>query len=250
MPADRRYYVPFQLPLFGADSAAPALTDTAGHKLTVLVPPRKNSFTRLLSILYTVGTTAHTLTVLREKARTTTTAAAAGGQAVINLAADPGKLLKGPNGTASSVADRGIAANDWLAFELADGTFWFDQVASVSTLAITLQTNLPSGTALTNPVLAGAVVWFFGLPGDQNPLDVATVTSKGATPTATASAHPVFDAFAAASGTQQITLGGIASEDVAGLCRSPVPYSPILVQSNNATVAGTIEHYAWSHSDR
>jgi hypothetical protein len=226
----------FGIPLMRAQGWAPRSTATAGTVFTFQVPPHPAAsswFTRLLSLAYTIGTTAHALTCLREKSRTTCPLGAAAGQKVIVLAADPGLKFQGPNGTQSQIADRGIAANDYIAWQYADGTVGSDIVASVSGLAVTITT---ANLAIAIP--AGAIIWYYGLATDQNPLDEQALV------------HPIFEIAAAASATTQQTLGGIQTESIGGLVRSTRPFSPLLLLSNNLTTAGFIEHVTAGYTDR
>ncbi len=124
------------------------------------------------------GSTAHTFYIARPKNWTTLTADAAAGQAVVNIAADPGVYTTNyryplPGVTPSAglytypgrVANNVIAASDYAAYQLPDGTWVFDTVASVSTLAITMTTNVPTGG-----VKSGAPFFIFGVPGtDSDP---------------------------------------------------------------------------------
>jgi hypothetical protein len=127
-------------------------TETADTAIVRTIPPHKTSsgdrsYTRLTSLFYRCGTTAHTLTVMRPLGTTTLSAAALAAQAVINLVADPGS----------------IAANDYLVIEKPDGTFHTAIVSSVATLAITLTANVPTGG-----FASGAKVWFMGVAADQS----------------------------------------------------------------------------------
>jgi len=212
------------------------ITQTAGTAIVRLITPVFNAVTRLIYLLYTAGSTAHTITVLRPLGKTTVASAAAGGQAVINITNDPGKYSTTYPGGVSNVADDPIAANDYVVYQTADGNYVCDSVSSVSTLAITMSNNVPS-----SGVLAGAPFWFFGITSDINPADGL--------------AHPQFDTTASA----QTTLGGSAGQFPAGFVGSIAHPSffasggatagnnmdgtnePLIVISNNATAAGTLE---------
>ena len=196
-------------PAFGGNTLGKK-TQTAGTVINRLVPGRKNAITRITKIVYTAAATAHTITVMRVLGSTTLSAAAAASQAVINLVADPG-----PSGN-------GIAANDYLAIENDDGTVFLDTVSSVSSLAITMTTNLV--TALS----AGAKVWFFGVAANTDP--------------------KLLEAHMTLTGTASVTT--TYSESVVGVFASHEEYEPILVQSNNASNAGTIEQVSYIHTGR
>ncbi len=182
------------------------LTATAGTAIRYLIQPSRSGKVRVSKFQYTAGATAHTGTFCRPIGRTTASAAANSGQAVINLTSDPG------------VTGNLIAANDLLAIRETDGVTRLYVVQSVSTLAITLSTNLVAGVA------AGAKVWNFGVTGDTNPADGA--------------AHP---AFALASGAQTTInddngfVGTFATDD------------PLLVSVNNATNAGALNLLTWGY---
>lgn len=201
--------VAIAFPAFGGNSLG-RVTQSSGTVINRLVPPRRGAFTRVTKIVYTAAATAHTLTAMRSLGTTTLSAAAAASQAVINLTADPG-----PSGN-------GIAANDYLAIENDDGTVFLDTVSSVSSLAITMTTNL--ATALS----AGQRVWFFGVAANTDPKLLA--------------AHTAFTLTASVTTTY--------SEPVVGVIASHEENEPILLQSNNATNAGTLEQVTWIHTKR
>jgi len=185
-------------------------TATAGTKISVLVPPTQRGYTRISKIVYTAGTTAHTITVMRPIGRTTVASAAAAGQAVVNLTAQP-------------LASNAVAAGDFLAIRrAADGITRLYEVTSVASLAITMTANLATGEDLA----AGDKVWFFGVAGDTNPAD--------------GEAHPGLTGTASATTTYTDTDGGV----VAGYAKD----DPLVVQSNNATVAGTVEQVSWANT--
>lgn len=230
--------------LFGGDCRAPAVTQTAGTLINALVPPSGNPgwYTRLLWVNYIVGTTTHNITILREKGRATVNGVAASGQAVFNISADPGGTAAnlGPNGTISQLATDALGGSDWLVFQLPDGTYYFDKVSSIATLAVTMTNNLP-----TNGLASGATVWFMGQAADTNPLDIL------------AAAHPKFNIAAAGSATVATPLPGgtvgtqpVVPSDIMGLCVSTRTNSPLLIQSSNGTTAGTIDSFGYAFSDR
>lgn len=212
------------------------LTQTAGTLITRLITPLFGAVTRLVSLAYTCGATAHTLTVMRPLGKTTVASPAAGGQNVINITNDPGKFSTTYPGGTSNVADDGIAANDFVAYQCNDGTWVVDTVASVATLALTMTTNVPA-----SGVAAGAPLWFFGIATDTNPADNLP--------------HPQFTLTA----SQLTTLGDTVGEGIAGFVGSIAhpPFmasggattgnnmdgtnEPLIVQSNNITAAGTLE---------
>lgn len=183
-------------------------TESAGTKIDVLVPPKRNRKTKITKVTVQVGATAHTMSFMRPFARTTLSAAALAAQAVINLTADPGDY------TGKSTADNAIAANDYLVIEKPDGTFHVGVVSSVATLAITLTANVPTGG-----FSSGAKVWFLGIFTDTDPN--------------TAVVHPTVTL--PASGQTVLSSAHGAVVETVGV------YEPILVQVSNATNASTVE---------
>lgn len=212
-------------------------TQTQGTVITVGIPPyggnqlgpgtgiKSKGFTHITSLMYDVGTTSHTLTVMRPLNYTTFTADAAAAQAVVNIAADPGTWQTAnvykyplPNGvTAPSQANNTIAGSDYVAYQTATGLWVFDTVSSVSTLAITLTTNLPTGG-----VKSGGLFYFFGVTTDTNP--------------ANGLAHQQIDTLAAGSGTERRSW-----TDPSGLWHSLAAGDPMILHSSNGTTAGVFQ---------
>lgn len=183
-------------------------TQTAGTRIRQLIPPRQRGIARITRVVYTAAGTAHTLTFARPIGRTTASVAAASGQAVINLTADPG------------VTGNLIAANDLVAVRETDGVTRLYIVSSVSGLAVTMTSNFTAGVA------AGASVWNFGLLTDTDPR--------------TGLAHPTLLPPASATTTYEDREGGV----IAG----HEPDAPLLVDSNNASAAGTLQQVSWSYT--
>jgi hypothetical protein len=207
------------------------LTQTAGTVISRLVEPWKKAYTRISDLWYNAGATAHVITAMRPLYKVTTSAAAAAGQAVINISADPGNYSAI---FTINTANNLIAANDYVVYQTADGNYTLDTVSSVSTLAITMTNNVP-----TAGVLNGADFWWFGITTDTNPGDNQ--------------AHPQFDCPASGvtkfgSDPGEAVMGFIGT--IQGL--SPVvpnwkingQNEPMILQSNNATNAGTMEKVA------
>jgi hypothetical protein len=228
-------------------------TATANTKILLGIPPmgalggksagdvktRSPFFTHITSVVYTTTTTAHIIYLMRPKNYTTVASAAAISQAVINITADPGIYstnfdpLGWWGGFANGVTkpaccvDRGIAANDFCAYQLKDGTWVFDTVSSVSTLAITMTTNVFNVTG--GGVLANAPFYFFGLVGDIVPQtgQVHTSTNSLATTNNQAMLRDTTGV-----GHFQAFNGG----------------DPLLVVSSNATNAGILEQVSGFYS--
>lgn len=228
----------FAMPVAGKISFG-RLTQNAGTKIVRLIPGRDGLVPQLLSLTVSVSTTAHILTVLRPLNYTTLSAANAASDTVINLTADPGDFDAA--GT-YQVADNPIAASDWVAFKLADGTWHLDTVASVSTLAITLTTGLPSTVGAT----AGEKVWFFGVETDSNPNAPHDGNSQ---------AHPRYnlpasttvvlgDTAGEAAGGWQGALKGVLSGMTDGKGQ------PLLLVIDNGSNASTIQETTAFYSDR
>lgn len=193
------------------------ITQTAGTVITRLIEPHPDAWTRITSVTVNTAATAHILTLLRPLGRTRFSADAAAAQQVVNISADPGDY---PSGVRT--ADNAIAANDYVAYQAADGTFVLDTVSSVATLAITLATNLPTGG-----VKEGEYFWFFGIVTDTNPND--------------AQAHPRFNLLA---NTQTIlgrdaNLGTIPDHKLLDIGRGT--FQPLVLVVDNGTNASTIE---------
>ena len=193
-------------------------TQTAGTIIQYLIPPSPATFrgiTRITTLTYISGSTAHTLTAMRPLGRTTVASAGATGQAVVNITADPG-VAAGYGGI-----NNGIAANDFVAIRTAsDGVTRLYKVSSVSTLAITMTANL------TVAVAAGDIFWFFGAAGD--------------TDGRTGSAHPALKPPASATTTYTDRDGGVIATIGA--------FEPILLNSDNATAAGTNAQVSWNYT--
>lgn len=146
------------------------------------VPPMTGCRSALLRAKYTAAGTAHTLSILYPAttngghapaaatlagSKNTASALAASGQAVINVTSAP----KDPAGNAT-------AAGDIIAYQCTDGTWEFNTVASLDTLAITVSANLAKSVAL------GAKVRIIGILADgynmQEPCGAnATTTIEG-----------------------------------------------------------------------
>lgn len=190
------------------------LSAAAGTPITFLCPPRPRCVTRLTSLVYLAGTTAHTLTVLKSVGHTTLSAAAAAAATSITVTADPG------TGTTPGA----IAINDWICIELDNGTYFLTKVTNVASLTLTV-------SALPTAAAAGRVVWFFGAPGDHTASQTTSrsVPELGSQFTATASTLREF------------------KDVVNGICQTSNLYEPLMLHSDNATVAGEILQASGGH---
>lgn len=198
-------------------------TQTAGTLIQYLIMPSPDGKVKVIAISYTAGSTAHTLTLLRPIGRTKCSAVGASGQAVINLVADPGITTGFTQGAVPIVNTNGIAANDFLAIRETDGITRVYKVSSVSTLAITLTANLTTGVDTTSDV------WDFGITTDTDPR--------------TGNAHPNFAGTASVTTSLPVVL---SPESV--ICGTHAVDEPVLFNSNNATVAGTLVALNWCRS--
>lgn len=192
------------------------ITQTLGTVINVFVPPVEGLFARVLEYVYTAAGTAHTLTLMRPIGQAKAAAAALAGQAVLVLDSQPA--------TNSGLATNDVAANDWMAWENTDGTYSFDKVASVSGLSVTMTSNLPKAVA------QGKRVWMFGLTTDLNTDGYA---------------HPA--APLTASTTTAVVNTGVGEAGVASTLRGG---EPMLLQSDNATAAGTVRRVSVGYTAR
>ncbi len=200
-------------------------TQTAATAIVQLIEPWKDAETRIVGLQYTDLGTSHSITFMRPCNKTTVAADAAAGQASFTLTADPGLYSAG--GTFAT-ADNLIAANDYLAYQAADGTWVGDKVAAVAGLNIGMTVNLPTGG-----VKAGAPVFFYGTAADLNPNN-----------------HQVHPQLASGTASTSLTFkqneGFCIStiQDVVGLKVNNGVGQPVLIFSNNATAAGVLQYVA------
>jgi hypothetical protein len=132
-------------------------TETAATVIDEKIQARDGFRLALIDLHYLSAATAHSLSFMYAKdaaayplsSKNTTSAAAVAAQAIINV-------VTAPRDTAGNAA----AANDIVAYQCTDGTWEFNTIASVATLAITHNTNLAKA------VSAGAKYRIFGVVGD------------------------------------------------------------------------------------
>lgn len=185
--------------------------------------------TVVTSLLYSATSTdVHTLTYLRPKnwARIKNAVAKTGTTFV--LAADPGVYstnyrYSSPIGTGTAaLSDNPIATSDYVAYQLNDGTWQLDTVASGTFAALVVNTGVPNITGAQ--VLANSPMFFFGAVGDADPAtglaDPTTVTANGS------------------AATLRVQM---ADEQICGFLSGLHPGDPLILYSNNATTAGIIE---------
>lgn len=219
-------------PFFGPRSApvifGPLPTISPGAPPTAPAPNwyANAAYTHLTYLNYTTGTTAHTITVMRPLNFTAFKTAVPKNTTAITLMTDPGLYSTSYNyqlpGLATApvqLADNALAANDYVAYQLADGTWQLDTIAS-GTFAggnIVLTTGTPNRNGAT--IAAGSPLFWFGVATDSDP--------------ATGLGQPVF------TSTASSTANLINSSNGEGI-PTLHPGDLLLVQSNNLTAAGTM----------
>ena len=198
------------LPAFGG-SVLGLKTASAGTAFAHLVPPapdNKQGYTRVMLIGYTAGNTAHNVGVMLPLGQTTTSAASNVNTNTLTLTADPG-----PSGN-------GIAANDYIAVEHADGTTQAYTVSAWNgtSKVLTINSNLAANVA------SGADVWDFGVVGDTDPV--------------TGVAHKQFPTTANTTVNRTFGTG----------VRSHTKRSPVLIYSPNGTGAGVLDCVEYAYT--
>jgi hypothetical protein len=198
----------YQQMVLGADQSG-SVTAVAGTAITQPTTRKRGCKTTLDTATYTAAGTAHTLTVMRDIGRTKVTSDAAAAQTSVVLDADPG-----PTGN-------GLAAGDHLIFIKPDGLPHLGVVSTWTpgTKTVVLTANVPTGG-----FAKGADVFNYGVPADTDP--------------ATGSPH-----FALTQGAGATTVNNNATGN--GLVDSFRNGAPLLLHSNNATAAGTLNRARW-----
>lgn len=191
-----------------------------------------NAITYINSILFSCGSTAHDVVVMRPLNWTYITEAVTANDTTIVMAADPGAYstaykypLSGGATKPACVANNTIAGSDYVAFQLRDGTWHFSLVTSVSSLTLTLTTATPNVTG--GGCDKYTPLYFFGAAGDSNPQ--------------TGAAHLYFSATAS---TRQSLLqdGAFVGALNAG--------DPLILYCANATAASTLIGATGFYADR
>ena len=128
-------------------------TETAATEIDEEIQGRDGQRLILMAFDYLTLGTAHDLSIMHPGAlagcRTTASADAAISQKVLNVTDAP-----------TDPAGNAVAASDIIAYQVTGGTWEFNTVASLSTKAITLGTNIAIA------VESGAKVRIFGVVGD------------------------------------------------------------------------------------
>lgn len=189
-------------------------TEAAGTRIRAILGGAGGLFTHLRNFQYTPGATTHLATVMRDAsgAKAASALAAAGTALVVDTALTDG------DGNA-------IAANDVLAIKLNDGTWHLSTISawSAGTKTATLNTAVPTNKS----VLKGAPVFCYGVEGD------------------TFHAKNTFDLTTGATRTFPNTDTGEVS-----LTRGRSPGAPLILSSDNATNAGTLNYANWLFAKR
>lgn len=183
--------------------------------------------TKVTSLAFTSGATAHTWYVLRPKNWTTIAATVTANDTTIVMADNPGlyattykyRLPPGVSRVPGLVADNTPASGDYCAFQLDNGAWHFSLISSLSSLTLTIATGTPNVTGATAAV--GRVLFFFAAGGDNDP--------------ATNRDDPLFLPPASATTTLR---------DNDGLVTSLHPGDPLLIVNANASNASTLVHAA------
>src|SRR6185436_1707042 len=136
-------------------------TATADTEFTRVVPPRAGVRARVSGLVYTAGTTAHTLSFLNVLGSTTVSTDAASGQAVVAFTALP----TAPDGSL-------IAASDWVIMQQEDSSWVAAKVSSLSGLNVTMTANL------AKKVKAGTTIFFMGAPADHSDRQFTVLASQ------------------------------------------------------------------------
>lgn len=205
-------------------------------------------YTHITDLVVTCSTTANIIYIMRPLGWTTFSAAVAKNTTAISLTDDPGAFATtyrypvpgaAPVGLGGAgvpcVANNTLAANDYVAFQLADGRWVVDKIASgtVAGANVVLTTGTPNVTGAT--VAAGQPLFFFGINTDTVP--------------ATGTVHLIRTPIIS---TQQVNLlagwGGNASAVGGGGGASSgngvpslFPGDPLLVYNPNATATTTVD---------
>jgi len=197
----------------------------SGPTLIKPTPPNKQftrGITHVTRVSYTMGDTAFLIYLARPFNYTyLTTAIAANGTSAVCFD-DPGIYSTNykypcPGGIPGRAADNGIAANDYVAIQLLDGTFHVSKVTSVSTFTLTLTTALPNngiGAAI------GAPVYFFGQ--------------------VTTDLHPITGWINPNYAPVVSTVDSAWTDSTAGIMSAFNPGDPLLFYSPNTTHKGTL----------
>jgi len=214
------------------------LSGTGGTPFIVPVPFHPRRKTKITYLQYTPPANAQQLTLMSPFTQfAKLVAPAVAGATTFQIGADPGKysvnLFPGSSIPEPSVADNPIAANHIVAIQGPDRIVSVYKVASVAVAnniwTVTISTSgAPYATAIpTQGYPTGSTVFFFGLLTDTNPL--------------TGLAHPTVPLATSTA----LTLGANNQTVFEANERN----EPVLVYSNNATAAGTLNWLSGVYAD-
>jgi hypothetical protein len=194
-------------PIFKGSFDKKRKTETAGTEiLQVIEPSMKGAKSRITSVIYTCGSTAHTLSLMKALAKTTTTAAKVATDTTLPV-------------TSASFLNQTIAANDFIVVKHTDGTYGAYKVSGISSLTLTIN-------ALSADVAAGSPVWVMGAIGEAEHRQILVIAS-------------VMNQFRDPTGGLCTT--GYRSVYSGTVYKRSGNDDPILVHSGNATAAGVLE---------
>ena len=190
-------------------------TANAGTAFYAAIPPKSGAYTKIHRLVYTTGTTAHTLSILKAQGKTTTSAAAAASDTALTLTS----INPAVDASGASLSEN-LAASDFIVVQHSDGTWGAYLISAINTTTKVVTIN-----ALAKAVASGAVVYAMH--------ELARTTGKDSIQiTTTASSTQTFETYA--------PEGGIAS--------SAGENEPLIVHSNNATAAGSVVHLSAIYS--
>ncbi len=203
-----------------------------------------NWYTHLTDLIVTCSTTVNVLAIMRPLNWTTFSAAVAKNATAISLTDDPGLYSTGyrypipgqtfaPPGTANSVgpcaSNNTIAAADYVAFQLADGSWHLSTIASGTQAGANLVLTTGTPNFSGGSVAAGSPCFFFGVAADTVP---ATKTVHLiATPIASTQKMNVLQGW----GGNASAVGGGGGASTGFGINTLNPGDPLLILNPNAT---------------
>lgn len=196
-----------------------------------------DAWTHVTDLWYTSLTTAHSLYLLRPLNYTwSTSAVPANTTTSLTVAFNPGAwdtagIYKygSATGGVPNYATNAAAANDILAYQLNDGTWQIDTIASTTSATVwVLGTGTPNVTGAG--INAYTPIYWFGAVGDTDP--------------ATGQIQPLFDSIANTNVTFRSNSAGF------GMWNALHRGDPLIFQSSNGTDAGLLEVLAGYYSTK
>lgn len=236
----RRLIAPFT----GNSGTAPKLFKVDADSTSTSKPGKCNwngpedAFSHITDLWYTSETTAHSCYILRPLNYTHFPSAVGSNTTTVTVAYDPGTwatagvykygVANGDTGV-PNFANNAIAANDFVAYQLLDGTWQIDTISSTTSATVyVLTTGTPNVTGAG--IAQYAPLFFFGIQTDTDP--------------ATGNVHPVFDSIANTNVTFRSSSNGF------GLWNSLHKGDPMIFHSSNGTTAGLLEVLAGYYSTK